>query len=77
MLVEIDVLDIHIAEFGNTDTGCVDRSYDELITGIIDRINQAQDLVVLEIFYLLLFDPRAVNSRQGVGGYNALGVQVR
>jgi len=73
MLVKINVLNIHIAELGDTDTRCIDRPYYELVAGVINGVNQAEHLVVLEIFYLLLLDPGAVDPRQGIDTDDSLG----
>jgi len=75
MLVEVDVLDIHIAQLGDTDTGGVDGPNNELVPRIVDGINQAEDLVMLEVFHLLLLDSRAVNSRQGICSHNTLRIE--
>lgn len=75
MLVEINIFDIHVAEFRNPDAGSVNSPHNELVPGVFDGINQAEDLVVLEVFYFLLLDAGAIDSRKGVRRYNSLGIE--
>jgi hypothetical protein len=76
MLIEINVLDIHIAELGDTDTSCIDGPDNELVPDISNRIDQAENLVMFEIFDILLLDPGPVNSCQRICSDNTLGIEV-
>ena len=62
MFIEIDIFDIHITELRYPDTRRINRPYDQFIPWILDRIDQAEHLVMFEVFYLLLFDPRSFNT---------------
>ena len=57
VFIEIDIFDVHVAKFGYPDTRRVDRSYDQFVSWILNRIDQAEYLVVLKVLYLLLLDP--------------------
>ena len=73
MFIEIDIFDIHVTELRYPDASRVDRSYDQFIPRILDRIDQAEYLVMLEVFYLLLFDPGTFNTAERVCHNNSLG----
>src|SRR5208283_5352608 len=73
MFIEIDIFDIHVTELRYPDARRIDRSYDQFIPRILDRIDQAEHLVMLKIFYLLLFDPGTFNTAEGVCHNSSLG----
>lgn len=75
VFIKINVLDIDAAEFGNTDTGCIDRPDNQFVPVVLDGIYQAEDLVVFQVFDLLLLYPGPVDPRQGIGPDNLLGVE--
>ena len=62
MLLKIDVFDIHVTEFRYTDTRRIDRPDNQFVPWILNRIDQTEDLAVLEVFYFLLLDSRALNT---------------
>ncbi len=75
MLIKIDVFHIHVTELRYPDTCGVDGPDNELVTQILDGIQQPQHLVVLEVFHLLLFYPGAIDAGQGIGGDGTLGIE--
>ncbi len=66
VFIEINIFDIYIAQFRNTDACGIDRPDNEFITRIINRINQTQHLIMFQVFYILLLDTRPVNTYQWI-----------
>ena len=75
LVFEIDILDIHAAELRYPHARGIDGADDQAIPAILDGIDQANHLAVLEVAELLVLDLGPLHGRHRVRGDDALAVE--